>query len=134
MSLKILFLHSHQDIFLEKCGALSNEHGKHFHCDMSTDSFGGLGVSVLAFGIQVRGFKPGRSRWIFKGEKILIMPSFGGEVKSVPCHSFAACKRSLELRGSRILGQNLLEHFSPTKSSTFRYVDMKAPSGEGGNV
>jgi len=31
--------------------------------------FGGLGVSVLAFGTQVRGFKPGRSRRIFKGEK-----------------------------------------------------------------
>ena len=25
--------------------------------------------SVLAFGTQVRGFKPGRSRWIFQGEK-----------------------------------------------------------------
>jgi hypothetical protein len=33
--------------------------------------FGGLGVSVLASGTQVRGFKPGRSRRIFKGEKIL---------------------------------------------------------------
>jgi len=31
--------------------------------------FGGLGVSVLAFGTQVRGFKPGRNRRIFKGEK-----------------------------------------------------------------
>ena len=42
--------------------------------------------SVLAFGTQIRGFKPGRSRRIFKGEKILSMPSFGGEVKpSVPC-------------------------------------------------
>jgi len=62
--------------------------------------------SVLAFGTQVRGFKPGRSRRIFKGEKILTTPSFGGEVKpSVPCRRFAACKRSLELRGSQILGQ-----------------------------
>ena len=25
--------------------------------------------SVLAFGTQVRVFKPGRSRWIFQGEK-----------------------------------------------------------------
>ena len=25
--------------------------------------------SVLAFGIQVRGFEPDRSRWIFQGEK-----------------------------------------------------------------
>jgi hypothetical protein len=62
--------------------------------------------SVLAFGTQVRGFKPGRSRRILKGEKILSTPSFGGEVKpSVSCRSFAACKRSLELRESRILGE-----------------------------
>jgi hypothetical protein len=33
--------------------------------------FGGLGVSVLASGTQVRGFKPGRSRRIFKSGKIL---------------------------------------------------------------
>jgi hypothetical protein len=62
--------------------------------------------SVLAFGTQVRGFKPGRSCWIFKGKKILSTPSFGGEVKpSVPCRRFAARKRSLELRGSRILDE-----------------------------
>ena len=68
--------------------------------------FGGLGVSVLAFGTQVRRFKPGRSCRIFKGEKILSTPSFRGEVKpSVSCRRFAACKRSLELHGSRILGQ-----------------------------
>ena len=62
--------------------------------------------SVLAFGTQVRGFKPGRSLQIFKGEKILNTPSFGGEVKpSVPCRRFSACKRSLELGGSRILDE-----------------------------
>ena len=49
--------------------------------------------SVLAFGTQVRGFKPGRSRRIFQGEKILSTPSFGGEVKpSVPCRRFTVCK------------------------------------------
>jgi hypothetical protein len=54
--------------------------------------------SVLAFSTQVRRFKPGRSRQIFKGVKILSMPSFGGEVKpSVPCRRFAACKRSLNV-------------------------------------
>jgi hypothetical protein len=37
--------------------------------------------SVLAFGTQVRGFAPCLSRPIFKGEKILSTPSFGGEVK-----------------------------------------------------
>jgi len=62
--------------------------------------------SVLVFGTQVRGFKPGRNRRIFKGEKILSTPSFGGEVKpSAPCRRFAACKRSLELRGSRIIDE-----------------------------
>jgi hypothetical protein len=61
---------------------------------------------VLAFGTQVRGFKPGRSRRIFKGEKILSTSSFGGEVKpSVPCRWLAACKRSLKLRGSQILDE-----------------------------
>jgi hypothetical protein len=45
--------------------------------------------SLLAFGTEVRGFKPGRSRRIFKGEKILSTPSFGGEVKPlvVKCYS-----------------------------------------------
>jgi len=31
--------------------------------------FGGLGVNVLPFGIQVRGFIPGRSRRIFRAKK-----------------------------------------------------------------
>jgi hypothetical protein len=61
---------------------------------------------VLAFGTQVRGFKPDRSRRIFKGKRILSMPSFVGEVKlSVSCSRFAACKRSLELGGSGILDE-----------------------------
>jgi hypothetical protein len=56
-----------------------------------------LGVSMLASDTQVRGFEPGRSCRIFQGGKILSMPSFVGEVKpSVQCHSFAACKKSLQ--------------------------------------
>ena len=44
--------------------------------------------------------------YIYIYEKILSTPSFGGEVKpSVPCRRFAACKRPLELRGSRILDE-----------------------------
>jgi hypothetical protein len=54
------------------------------------------------------------SRRIFWAKKILSMPSFGGEVKpSVPCRSFAACKRTQQLRGSRIVWLNLTGHFSP---------------------
>jgi len=55
------------------------------------DGFGVLVVSMLASGTRVRGFKPGRSRWIFRASEKF----FGGEVKeSVPCPSFAACKRT----------------------------------------
>jgi len=76
--------------------------------------------SMLAFSTRVRGFKPGRSRRIFKGKKILSTPSFGGEVKPlVPCRRFVACKRSLngvEVIISAKLPDNILAH-----SSTFRH-------------
>ena len=66
-----------------------------------------LGISVLAFSTQVRGFKPGRSRRIFKDEKILSTPSFEGEVKpSVPCRRFAACKKSLNVAWKSTFRQN----------------------------
>jgi hypothetical protein len=55
---------------------------------LTSSGFGGLVVIVLASGNQDREFKPGRSR----REKIISMPSFGGEVKPfVPCRRFAAC-------------------------------------------
>ena len=96
--------------------------------------------SVLTFSTQVRGFKPGRSRRIFRAKKILSTPSFGGEVKpSVPCHRFAARKRSLNLCGSWNLGKNYLTNFSPTvppfATRISRVVaDVRAPGGESGNV
>jgi hypothetical protein len=72
--------------------------------------------SVLAFSTQVRGFKPGRSRQIFKDEKILSTPSFGGEVKpSVPCCRFAACKRSLDVTWKSAFRQNYQILFLPIK-------------------
>jgi hypothetical protein len=59
---------------------------------LTCSGFGGLVVSVLAFGTQDRGFAPGQSRRIFPGEKFLSMPSFGREVKPfAPCRRFAAC-------------------------------------------
>jgi len=55
----------------------------------------------------------------FAGEKILNTPSFGGEVKpSVPCRSFTACKRSVNVKWKSAFRQNsrtFLAH-----SSTFR--------------
>ena len=43
------------------------------------DGFGGLVVSILATGTRVRGFKPGRSRWIFRasGKSLVCLPSEG---------------------------------------------------------
>ena len=86
--------------------------------------------SVLAFSTQVRGFKPGRSPRIFKGEKILSTPSFGGEVKPwVPCRRFAACKRSLngaEVVISAKLPDNILAH-----SSHFHRWDLSRRGGRG---
>ena len=36
------------------------------HYTLFMDGFGGLVISMLASGTQVCGFKPGRSRWIFR--------------------------------------------------------------------
>jgi hypothetical protein len=92
---------------------------------------GGLVVSILASGTQVRGFKP---------EKILSMPSFGGEVKpSVPRRSFAACKRSLNGVENASFRQNYRTPVSPTVppyvTRSARVVgDVEASGGESGNV
>ena len=64
--------------------------------------------SVLAFITQVCGFKPGRGRPIFRAKKSSVKPS-------VPCRRFAACKRSLNLRGSRNLGKITIGHLSRTQ-------------------
>jgi hypothetical protein len=59
--------------------------------NLPQSGFGGPGVSVLASGT---GFKPGRSRRIFKGGKILSTPSFGREVKPwVPCREICGMSK-----------------------------------------
>jgi hypothetical protein len=69
---------------------------------------------TIAF--QVRGFKPGRSRRIFKGGTILSTPSFGREVKPwVPCRRFAACKRSLNVPWKSAFRQNYRSHYPAHK-------------------
>ena len=59
---------------------------------LQEDGFGGLVVSMLASGTQDCGLKPGRSRWIFTGVKILNMPSSGGEVKESVKEPSDLCK------------------------------------------
>ena len=74
---------------------------------------------MLAFGTQVRGFKPGRSRRIFRAKKFLGTPSFGGEVKPlVPCRSFRTCKRSLNVTCRLAFRQNYRTFLA--HNSTFR--------------
>ena len=98
--------------------------------------------SVLAFGTQVRGFKPGRSRRIFRGEKILSTPSFGKEVKPwVACRRFAACKRSLNVPWKSCIQAKLLSAMflaqvvPPFAARVSRVVtDVQALRGEGRNV
>ena len=98
---------------------------------------------MLAFNTQVRGFKPGRSRRIFRAKKILSTPFFGGEVKpSVPFRRFAACKRSLNLSGSRNLGKIIGQisrpqfHLSLLGSlaslRTYRHLAAKVGTSKGG--
>ena len=56
---------------------------------------GGPVVNLLATGPEVRGFKPGRGRWIFSEAKILSMTSFEREVKPwVPSRRYMARKRT----------------------------------------
>ena len=79
-------------------------------------------MSVLAFGTQVHGFKPGRNRRIFQGEKILSTPSFGREVKPfVPCRIFAACKRTRKCMGGIRSLRSKLPAVSRPSSSSFHY-------------
>jgi len=75
--------------------------------------FGGLGVACWPLVAKFAGSNPAEAVRIFQGKKILSTPSFGGEVKpSVPRRRFAACKRSLNLRGSRNLGKITTGHLS----------------------
>ena len=94
---------------------------------------------MLDFSTQVRGFKPEAVGFLGR-KKILSTPSFGGEVKpSVPLRRFTACKRSLNMHGSRNLGKNYRTDFSPTippfAARISRVVaDVQAPGGESGDV
>ena len=81
--------------------------------------------SVLAFGTQVREFKPGRSRRIFQGEKILSTPSFGREVKPfVPCRRFTACKRPLNVKWKSGIFKQKSSAISRPSSSSFHYQGL----------
>ena len=101
--------------------------------------FGGLRVAFWFLISKFAGSNPAEAVGFLRAKKIFSTPSFGGEVKpSVPCRRFAACKRSLNLRGSRSLGKitgQFLAHSSPFTAKVSRVVaDVQAPGGECGNV
>jgi hypothetical protein len=84
----------------------------------------------LASSTQGRGFKPGRSRRIFQGEKIPSTPSFGGEVKpAVPCRTFSACKRSLNVTWNSAFRQNSRLPFLAHQNSTSHCLDLSRRVG-----
>jgi hypothetical protein len=73
---------------------------------------------VLAFRTKVHEFKPGRSRRIFQGEKILSTPSFGWEVKAVLSHvaDLRHVKKPLKVAITRYFQAKFTGHFSPNSS------------------
>jgi hypothetical protein len=77
--------------------------------------FGGLGVACT----KLAGSHPAEAVGFLGRKKILSTPSYGGEVKpSVPCRSFTACKRSLNVTWKSEFRQNFRTFLA--HSFTFR--------------
>jgi hypothetical protein len=96
-------------------------------------------VSMLASGTQVREFKPGRSRPIFWGEKILSMPSFGREVKPLPMSQICGMLKNPVITWKLGHKQNLpaisRPIVPPFATRSARVVgDVEESGGESGNV
>jgi hypothetical protein len=93
---------------------------------------GGLGVACWPLIPTFAGSNPAKAVGYLGRKKILSAPSFGGEVKlSVQCRRFAACERSLNLRGSRNLGKITGDKFL-AHSFTFRYQNLSRRCGRTG--
>jgi hypothetical protein len=99
-----------------------------------------ININSNLSGTKVRGVKPGRSRRIFRGEKILSVPSFGRKVKpSVPCRRFAACKRTLQFPWKSNCRLHFIGHFSPivppfVDRGLSRHMTWSASGDEGGKL
>jgi len=84
-----------------------------FSCVSFNHGFDGLAVACWPSVPKFAGSNPAGAVGFLGQNKILSAPSFGGEVKpSVPCRSFATCKRSLNLCGNRNLGKITTGHLS----------------------
>jgi len=87
-------------------------------CNVHNCGFGGLEVACWPLVPKFAGSHPAKAVG-FLGQNILSTPSFGEEVKpSVPCRSFTACKRSLNVTCKSEFRQNFRTFLA--HSSTFR--------------
>ena len=104
--------------------------------------FGSLGVACWPLVPKFTGSNPAETVG-FLGRKNPQHASFGGEVNpSVPCPRFAACKRFLNLRGSRNLGKitgnisrpqfHLSLLLSLASLRTYRHLAAKVGTSKGG--
>jgi hypothetical protein len=89
-------------------------------------------VSILASGTQDHRFEPGRSRQIFWAKKSTVCLPSGGEVKlSVPCHRFAACKKTptiyVEVRIAGKIDRPFLAQFHPSLTEVSRVAWSAVP-------
>ena len=88
-------------------------------CWLLVPKFAGSNPAEAVFRVFIKFFWDGVDFflcWFLRAKKILSTPSFGGKVKpSVSCRRFAACKRSLELGGSRILNEICLNISLPRR-------------------
>ena len=90
---------------------------KHLFMSFSLSGFGGLGVSVLASGTGVCGFKPGRTRRIFRAKKSSARLPSEGEVKpSVPCRTLPHVK-DLNMAWKSSFGLNLSDNILAHRST-----------------
>ena len=103
--------------------------------DIFNCGFGGLGVVCWPVVPKFADSNPAEAVGFLGRKKILSTPSFRGEVKpSVPCRRFAACKRSLNLRGSQNLGKITTGHlsrpqFHPSLLGSLASLRTEAPGG-----
>jgi hypothetical protein len=97
-------------------------------CHISNKSgFGGLEVACWPLVPKFAGLNPAETLGIFRAKKS--SARFPSEKKY-----FAACKRSLELGGSRIVGEICCNISIFRCWRSLASLEVKAPSGEGGNV
>ena len=104
---------------------------------------GGVGIACWPLVPKFAGSNPAEAVGFLGRKKILSTPSFGGEVKpTVSCRRFAACKRSLNLRGSQNVGK-ITGHLSrpqfhlsllgsPASLRTYRHLAAKVGTSKGG--